>query len=300
LKVILIGPLTCDMIVKDGSNYKTTGGPVFYQSGVFKSLNIDVDAVITLSANDQNLITPFPDSVNITPIFTVDTMQFQNIYPDFDPNHRIQKAIIPENPINYKLISQIDFASGDAILLGPLSPYDLPLKTFKYLFQFDVPLYLGGQGYLRYLNNDKITLMPWKDYKDYLKYVECLFIDENEAKIILGGNYSNLRNVSIELAACGPKEIVITCGSKGALIYSKVEDLFYEIPAIAPDMIKDPTGLGDTFMAAYVAKKFETDDIEKCGRFAALLSSMKLEKKGFFNYQLGEIQDRLRKINFEI
>ncbi|GAB4316691.1 MAG: ribokinase [Methanobacteriaceae archaeon] len=299
MKVILIGPLTCDIIIKNGNKYKSTGGPVFYQSGVFKSLGIDLEVLLTLSSNDKDLLNSFPEKVHIHQILTKETMQFQNIYPDHDPNHRIQKAIIPENPIKYQLISGVDFQSADALLLGPLSPYDIPVETLDYLHRTKRPIYLGGQGYLRHLKSDKIILKPWGNYKDYLKYVECLFIDENEARIILGDNLSNLRDIMVKLAISGPKEVVVTCGSRGALIYSRIEDSFYKIPAYKPDMVYDPTGLGDTFMAAYVAKKFKTENIEKCGRFAAALSCMKLEKKGFFNYSSEEITERLRRINLD-
>lgn len=300
MNVILIGPLTYDIIIKNGNKYKSTGGPVFYQSGVFKSLDIEVMAVITLSDKDRNLLNSFPEKVHIYQILTKETMQFQNIYPDHDPNHRIQRALIPKNPIKYHLLSSVDFKSADAILLGPLSPYDIPLETLEYLYHTKKPIYLGGQGYLRHLKSDKIILKQWRNYKDYLKYVDCLFIDENEARIILGGKLSSIRDIMVKLAFSGPKEVVVTCGSRGALIYSRIEDSFYKIPAYKPGMVKDPTGLGDTFMAAYVAKKFETENINECGRFAAALSCMKLEKKGFFNYSSKEIKKILRKIKLDI
>ncbi|MDI6645126.1 MAG: PfkB family carbohydrate kinase [Methanobacteriaceae archaeon] len=300
MKVILLGPLSCDIIIKNGNRYKSIGGPVFYQSGVFKSLGINLEAVITLSNKDKNLLDSFPEKVHVHQILTKETMQFQNIYPDHDPNHRIQKAIIPKNPIKYQFISGVDFLSADALLLGPLSPYDIPLETLDYLYSTKIPIYLGGQGYLRHLDSDKIILKQWKNYKHYLKYVECLFIDENEARVILDGKITNLRDIIVKLALSGPKEVVITCGSRGALIYSRIEDSFYKIPAYKPETVKDPTGLGDTFMAAYVAKKFETENIDECGRFAAALSCMKLEKNGFFNYSSKEIKKRLKRMKVDL
>ncbi|MGC9517900.1 MAG: PfkB family carbohydrate kinase [Methanomicrobiales archaeon] len=297
MKVILIGPLTCDTIIKNDFNYKSVGGPVYYQSGVFKSLNIDVDAFVTVSPHDENFTHYFPENINLIPISVEHTMEFYNIYPNSDPNHRIQKAIIPHNPINIKDLAVKDFSSYDAILLGPLSPFDIPIETYKYLSKFDIPICLGAQGYLRFLNNDKISLKPWDDYSIFLKYVERLFIDENEARIILGSNNSDLKSISKILAVHGPEEVIITCGDRGALIYSKKADKFYKISSFAPDKVIDPTGLGDTFMAAYIAKRFETDNLEECGRFASIISSMKLEKKGFFNYKLEDIQKKLSLLN---
>ena len=58
----------------------------------------------------------------------------------------------------------------------------------------------------------------------------------------------------------------------------------------------DPTGLGDTFMAAYVTKRIETPDPRTCGIFASIVSTMKLEKIGVFKGSRSMVNERLQEI----
>ena len=287
-QITLIGPVAQDTIIKDNSSYTSTGGPVFYQSNVLSSLEINTKAFVTISREDMELLKAFPKKVDIIPLYISNTIKFQNIYPDNDPNHRIQKANIPCNPI--KNISD-QIKDSDVLLLGPLCPYDIPLKTIKELSTLKVPIYLGAQGYLRHLDRDKIVLKPWKGFKDFLKYTDVLFIDENESAIILGEKHS-LEETARILASYGPEEVIITCGSRGSIIYSSKSKKKYEIPAFKPQKTEDPTGLGDTYMAAYAARKLEVEDPEKCGVFAAAASSVKLENKGPFKGKRKLIEDK--------
>jgi hypothetical protein len=279
--ITLIGPITEDTIIKNNSIYKSIGGAVYYQSSVLERLKVNTKTIITLAENDKELLNAFSKNIEIIPLFVDKTMKFQNIYPDSDPNHRIQKAHIHSNPIEVKNIASLDLADSNAILLGPLCPYDIPLETIEYLSKFKIPIYLGAQGYLRHLKGEKIVLRPWNDFKKFLKFVNILFIDENEAKTILGTQIS-LNHVAKLLASFGPEEVIITQGNNGSTIYSKKLDEIYKIPAFSPKRTEYPTGLGDTYMAAYAARKLEVEDPKKCGIFAAAASVIKLENKGAF------------------
>ncbi len=276
--VMLIGPVAKDIIIKNDYRYKSIGGAVFYQSHVLSSLKINCKALITISKNDEELLHSFPEDVELIPVYVNETINFHNIYPDEDPNHRIQKACVPDNPIE-SVSDRIK--SSDIILLGPLCPYDIPLKTIKELSKLNKPIYLGAQGYLRHLINNEVILKPWQSYKNYLKYIDILFIDENESAIILGEKHPLYETAEI-LTSFGPREVIITCGSRGSLIYSKELNKSFKVPAFKPEKIEDPTGLGDTYMAAYASYKFKTEDPVKCGRFAAAAASIKLQNKGPF------------------
>ena len=292
--ITLIGPITNDTIVKDNSTHKSVGGAVYYQSSVLERLNVNTKAVITLAKTDEELLDTFPDNIQLFPVFTDETIKFQNIYPDNNPNHRIQKASIPHNPLKVKYIESLNLLNSKAILLGPLSPYDIPLETVEYLSKLKIPIYLGAQGYLRHLKDGKIVLRPWNEFKKFLKFVKILFMDENESATILGKQLP-LTEVAKKLASYGPDEIIITQGSNGSTIYSKKLDKTYKIPAFPPKKIEDPTGLGDTYMAAYAARKLETEDPKLCGIFASAASVIKLENKGAFNGNIKLIHERCKK-----
>jgi sugar/nucleoside kinase (ribokinase family) len=281
-KFMIMGPVTKDRIIKKDKIFNTVGGGVYYQSAVISGFEIQNTVVTTLSKIDKNLLQNFREDVQIIPVYTEKTMKFENIYPNDNPNHRIQKSQIPVNPINPPIFSDMNIKEYDAILLSPLSPYDIPLETVKYLHKQNIPIYLGAQGYLRHIKNDNVVLKPWKDYKNFLKLVNYLFLDEMEARVILGNSHDDFVEIAKILSNFGPEEVVITRGDRGVIIYSKktVGKGIYDISAFKPEKIVDPTGLGDTFMAAYAVKKQETDDPEKCGRFASYVATLKIGQKG--------------------
>jgi sugar/nucleoside kinase (ribokinase family) len=294
-KFIVIGPLTRDTISRDGLMYHTTGGAVYYQATALSKLDVDVTAVITLSKDDEELLNAFPSNVNMIPLFFDSTMEFENIYPNHDPNHRIQKAMVPNNPVKTLNLPK-KIGNYDAALLCPLSPSDIPIETIKYIYQFNVPIFMGAQGYLRQLKDHKVVLKPWNDFQTFLKYIQMIFIDEVEAKIIMGKGVNELKIIGESLASYGPNETIITCGDRGAVIYSSLSRQSYTIPAFTPQQTKDPTGLGDTYMAAYATKSMETSDPETCGIFASMVSTMKLEKTGAFQGNMAMVNERLQKV----
>ncbi len=294
-KFIVIGPLTRDTILREGLEYHTTGGAVYYQAAVLSKLEVDVTAIITLSSEDKELLNAFPSKVNVIPLFFNETMEFKNIYPDIDPNHRLQKANVPKNPIMPENLPK-NMGEYDAILLCPLSPSDIPIETIKYISSFNIPIYLGAQGYLRQLDHHNVILKPWNHFQDFLKYIEMVFIDEVEAKVIMDKKNHELSVIGRQLALFGPEEVIITRGDRGAMIYSSLTKCTYKIPAFPPKQTMDPTGLGDTYMAAYVTKRIEKSDPETCGIFASMVSTMKLEKIGAFQGNRSLINKRLKEL----
>ena len=298
-KFIIIGPLTRDTISRDSLTYHSTGGAVYYQAAVLSKLGVDVTAVITLSKGDEELLKAFPPNVKVFPLFFDRTMKFENIYPNHDPNHRIQRATVPKNPVEPEDLPE-DIGSYDAVLLCPLSPSDIPIETIEHISQFNIPIYMGAQGYLRQLKDHKVILKPWENFQKFLGHIQMIFIDEVEARVIMGREYHELNIIGEELAHFGPDEVIITCGDRGALIYSSISGHTYKIHAFPPKQIMDPTGLGDTYMAAYATKRMETSDPKTCGIFASMVSTMKLEKIGAFPGNRAMVDERLRETNLEI
>lgn len=277
---LLLGPVTKDTIIRDGLVYESTGGPIYYQAGVLASLGIKTTALVTVGMGDKHLLNIFPPSVNIISSLRDNTAEFENFYPSKDPNQRRQKARLPCNSITANELESIDISQFDSFLVSPLSPGDVPLETLKHIYQTKKPIYLGVQGYLRHLNHNKVVLRPWKNFKKFLNLSKVIFLDEVEAGVIMGTEVSDLEEIARKLAADGPEEVVITLGDRGSLIYSSQKNQTYRIPAVPPHETIDPTGLGDTYMAAYVTKRQESIDPKKCGIFASQIASLKLETRG--------------------
>jgi sugar/nucleoside kinase (ribokinase family) len=276
----LIGPVTKDIIKKEGTSYQSTGGPVYYQSAVISQMGQEVMVMVTLAPKDDYLLDSFSNDVRIFPVYKNQTMEFSNYYPTDDPNQRVQSAILPKNPIEVEDLQIINLKNFDAILLSPLSPYDIPLNTVKYLYKSGKPLYIGVQGYLRHLENDNVVIRPWKKYKEFLPFFKMIFLDEVEAGVIIGENSLSLIDVAKQLSSYGPEEVIITRGDRGSIIYHSETDHTYQIPAEPTHEIVDPTGLGDTYMASYIMKRHEAISPYESGRYASKIASLKLRSRG--------------------
>ena len=78
----------------------------------------------------------------------------------------------------------------------------------------------------------------------------------------------------------GVKEVLVTLGSMGSLIFDGKD--FYRIPAYKPQQVVDATGCGDTYTIGYLYRRVSGASIEEAGRFAAAMSTLKIEKSGPF------------------
>ncbi|RYG54470.1 MAG: ribokinase, partial [Chitinophagaceae bacterium] len=82
------------------------------------------------------------------------------------------------------------------------------------------------------------------------------------------------------LAGWGVKEVIITRGSQGSLIYFNNE--LFEIPAYLQDRAIDATGCGDTYMAGYLYQRAKGVLPQHAGEFAAAMAGIKVGKSGPF------------------
>jgi adenosine kinase len=74
------------------------------------------------------------------------------------------------------------------------------------------------------------------------------------------------------------KFMVVTRGEKGATIYTKGQEM--QIPVVHPDMIADPTGVGDAFRGGFLTAYNRGLDLKTCGQVGSLAATYCLEQKG--------------------
>jgi len=92
------------------------------------------------------------------------------------------------------------------------------------------------------------------DLKRLLKRIDCLIINEDEARMLAGQN--NLISAAGEVLNMGPRVVVVKKGESGSIICEAGGEKFI-LPAYPAAEVKDPTGAGDSFAGAlmgYLAK----------------------------------------------
>lgn len=76
----------------------------------------------------------------------------------------------------------------------------------------------------------------------------------------------------------GRRFTVVTRGELGAIIYAQEQE--YLIPAVRPERIVDPTGVGDAFRGGFLSGYVRGWELEVCGRMGALAATYCLEQQG--------------------
>ena len=269
MTLIVIGPVTKDLIVIGDEKTHKIGGATYFQSFVFEKFYNDYLAIVNCS--DEDLVKEFPDSEKVKVILKDDTHFFINNYPNPDDlDIRNQLSNFANIPILKSDLEKVLPKNIDAFVLNPLNRYDFNLETIDYLKSFDVPIFLSIQGFLRIPDmqvneNFTIKLDNFDELNDVLSGVSAIFLDEAEENII-GTDYD-------------VDEMVITDGSNGSRIISTSQ---IKIDAVKCDNIVDTTGSGDTYMASYIAYRLNGNSIKQSGDFASYITSEKLKKPNHF------------------
>jgi sugar/nucleoside kinase (ribokinase family) len=119
-----------------------------------------------------------------------------------------------------------------------------------------------------------------------LAHVTYLKADRSEAEFLTGE--ADLASAARQLAACGPREIIVTQTS-GVTVYA--DGQIYEAP-FTPRSLDGRTGRGDTCFATYVGKRLSAPAEEAC-RFAAAVTTLKQEQRGPWRGTLDEVEPLL-------
>ena len=271
MTLVVIGPVTKDLVIIGDESSHNVGGATYFQAYVFEEFFKDYLAVV--NCDDEKLVEDFPDLDKVKVIKKDDTHYFINRYPFEDNlNVREQLSNFAEIPILKSdlepILKDIDISG---FVVNPLNSYDFPAETIEYLKSFNVPIFTSVQGFLRLPDvqvneNYTIKLANFDKLSDVLCGVAAIFMDEREANIIDS-------DFDVD-------EVIITDGSHGSRILSDGE---IKIEAVKCDNLVDTTGCGDTFMAAYVSQRLSGHSQKEAGNFASLIASKKIENFGPFN-----------------
>ncbi|MFH1125798.1 MAG: PfkB family carbohydrate kinase [Candidatus Altiarchaeota archaeon] len=135
------------------------------------------------------------------------------------------------------------------------------------------------------------TMNFWIEHKkeeltELLEKVDGVFINEGEAREYC--KTPNLIQAGRKLLKLGPKKVIIKKGESGAVLFSDKE--FFAAPAYPLEVVKDPTGAGDSFAGGtigHLAKHgvFTDECIKKSMICGSVISSYVVEDFGIDSYR---------------
>lgn len=272
--ICCIGHITKDKVITPAGVTYMSGGTSFYFSNAICSMDIKYALATALAASEMKIIDALRErGIEIDVLPSKHTVYFENSYPE-NPDYRTQRVLQKADPFAEEYFSDIE---SKIFHLGPLLADDIPVGVIKTLAAKGT-VSLDVQGYLREVRGENVFAIDWKDKIEALQYVSILKANEHETAKITG--HTDIHKAAKLLAEWGVKEVVITLGSMGSVIYH--EGRFYDIPAYIPSTVVDVTGSGDTYMAGYLYQRVKGGSIQEAGEFGAAMATLKISSSGPF------------------
>jgi sugar/nucleoside kinase (ribokinase family) len=170
-----------------------------------------------------------------------------------------------------------------------------PNLQIQLLDQLHKPKFVAADTMNLWINNNLA------DLKKLLKKIDCLILNETEARML--ANEHNLITAAAKIEKLGPTVVVIKKGESGSIIRQANGDLFV-LPAYPATIVKDPTGAGDSFAGGfmgYLAGQNKTDfaTLKKAVAYGTVVASFTISDfslKGLTKTTKRNIDNRLNEL----
>ncbi|MBD8388962.1 PfkB family carbohydrate kinase [Dysgonomonas sp. BGC7] len=282
-----IGHVTLDKVVTPKSTVHMPGGTAFYFSHAIRHFDdIDYKLIASLAVSEMSVTDDLrAKGVDVEVVPSRHSVYFENIYGENQDN-RTQRVLAKADPFTVQALKETD---AKIYLLGALLADDFPLDILKYLSKKGL-IAVDSQGYLREVREQNVYPIDWNNKLETLKYIDILKVNELEMEVLTG--MSDVKQAAQQLYDWGVKEVLVTLGSLGSVIYDGKD--FYKIPAYKPKEIVDATGCGDTYVTGYLYRRAKGAGIEDAGKFAAAMATIKIEASGPFCGTKQDVENRIK------
>ena len=270
-----VGHITLDKVVTPKNTVHMPGGTSFYFSHAIRNLkDINYTLVTAIAESEMAVANDLQSKgIDVKVMPSKHSVYFENIYGENQDN-RTQRVLAKADPFTVDYLEDID---ARIYHLGSLLADDFSLDVIRFLSQKGL-VSVDSQGYLREVREQNVYAVDWTEKKEALQYIHFLKANEHEMEVLTG--YDDVAMAAKQLYDWGVKEVLITLGSMGSVIYDGTT--FHKIPAYKPKEVVDATGCGDTYMTGYLYKRAKGAGIEEAGCFAAAMSTLKIECLGPF------------------
>ena len=281
--VLIIGTVALDTIETPfGRVDKALGGSATYAS--FAASFFSKPALISVIGRD------FPEEylellgkrgINLEGLKTEDkTFHWEGFY-EFDMNEAKTrktelnslenfKVEVPESckDIKYVFLANIDPEQQNETLRQMRKPEFVVLDTMNF-----------------WISHKKKQLI------EVIKKADVLLLNDGEARQLFGT--ASLVKAANDALSLGPKAVIIKKGEHGALLFTK--NKHFNAPGYPLEIIKDPTGCGDSFGGAFIGYLAKTGDLSEQNLRKAVVYGSVVASHNAEDFSL----NRLKKLNMD-
>lgn len=280
--ICCIGHITLDKIITGNTTVHMPGGTSFYFSHALARMDVRYLLVTALAETEMHAVRDLEDQgIRVKRLPSKQTVYFENIYSP-NQDERSQRVLQEADLFSAEQLTEV---AARIFHLGPLLAGDMPAALIKALAA-KAKVSLDVQGFLRKVEKNRVLPVDWAEKKEILPCIHYLKASEQEMEVLTG--QCDVQLGAKILAGWGAKEVIITRGSQGSVVY--FEDVFYTIPAFPPRRVVDATGCGDTYMAGYLYQRLKGAGIQQAAAFAAAMATLKIESSGPFTGTAARVQ----------
>jgi sugar/nucleoside kinase (ribokinase family) len=283
--MVTIGHVTYDILNDRGTVSRFIGGAAFFSSFAAKRSGARLMVVTKLAEKDFGLLEQMEDEgIEVIALPSTHTTCIENIFETEDVDRRKVNLITQADPFRFEEIPEADTKIFN---LAGLFYGDIPSEIIEPLAR-KAAVGLDLQCMLRSSVRGSFTWMDWPEKREFLPYLTYLKADSLESRIVTGSE--DRREAAKMLHDWGAREVLLTHSSE-AIVYDG--NAVYSAP-FDPLNLSGRTGRGDTCFASYMTRRL-THGIEESLRYAAALTSIKMEKPGPFKGTIDEVLARMQR-----
>ncbi|NWG01757.1 MAG: hypothetical protein HXY44_02735 [Syntrophaceae bacterium] len=286
--IVFIGHVTVDQIeAPEGSACGIPGGAPLFGAFAASSAKKRIAVVTRMAEKDKYILEPLKAvgiDVYLQPVHSTTHMHVVH------PSGNVDKRVM------YQTEDAGFFESADIfpieprlIHLGGLTDREFTLGFIRDLKQRGFRLSVDMQSFVRQVDPES-GVIHFRDVlskREIAGLADIVKLDIVEAEILTGTR--NLEEAGALAEEWGAIETILTC-SDGVFARYKGETLFEKF---SNKNSQGRTGRGDTVMGAYLVRRID-HDVQESLRFAAALTSIKMETLGPFR---GSLEDVLAKMS---
>jgi sugar/nucleoside kinase (ribokinase family) len=282
--IMIIGHVTSDFLVYKGKASGFIGGGAYFSAFAARRSDVRFCVITKLAPKDYGILDGLKkDGIEVTAIPSPRTTSIENVFETDDVDRRKVRLLAQADPFHPEDIPE---AKTKVYSLTGLFTGEIPDSLIVHLARKgDIALDL--QGKLRCSEAGTFAFKDWPGKEKYLPLVTYLKADSLEAEVATGT--SDREEAARIFRRLGAKEVMVTHSSE--VIIFNGEKMFRA--PFTPDNLSGRTGRGDTCFISYVCWR-RTHGIEESLRYAAALTSLKMEKPGPFLGTQEEVLARMK------
>lgn len=272
--VVVIGHVAVDVNVFPwGVIENALGGAPTYSGLQFAALRQNVGIVSKVGVDFPEKFPPIFSKLGLDTegIFVAGeyTTTFENTYDEVGNRTQVCRHIAP------KIFPDDipgDYSDAKSFYVSPIANEITPdvLKAVKKKSNL---VMLDPQGILRVIGaNGHVEVRP-KDLSEFLRYVDIVKMGMEEARVLKGDVEKGMRSI----LDMGPEIVILTKGGEQTIALSDGE--LIRVNSLKVE-VRDMTGAGDVFGAAFLTRYMATRDVLNSTKFAAAAAGLKIRYKG--------------------